>query len=447
MRIVVIGAGAAGLAAATRAKRVKPDAEVVVFEATGEFSRGTCSLPYFLSRELDHPKFLQGATEADLREKGIDLRLHTKALRILPHQRTLHTEAERVQYDKLVVSTGSRSRSSGLNLCHNDSRVWRLRTVADVLKIKEQLQFHKYQTVGVIGGGYVGIEFAEALHNLGLKTTLFHRQPELMRLRPEISEEVTQLLQRRGVTVFLNHDVKEASVNSSRAEVCAMDRTTGQTTRHHFDALALAVGIEPETHLLSDAGARLGTTGAVIVNSRGETSLSNVFACGDGVEIPNSEGGPGRWVPLATTAARLGRVCGENAANGGKRLGSHLGALCVRLFDRQLGVLGQPRDWTHSEHICFQWGQPDHPFPRRREGCGVVFSDRRTGRIQGLQALGPEAGHLVDLVSLAADRGLTLEDLQDQDFCYTPPLSGLWSPLYLAARKASKRDLSGGCRP
>jgi len=258
-----------------------------------------------------------------------------------------------------------------------------------------------------------------------------------MGLRPEIGARVRELLNQHSVSTHLNQQVRQCLLDDDAVRLELDCLTTGRTSTHRFDAVALATGIEPETTLLREAGARLGASGAVQVNSRGETSLSNVFACGDGVEVPNRDGGLGRWIPLATMAARLGRVCGENAANGSARLGNGVGALSLRLFDRQLGVLGQPRDWTDAHMTNFEWGRDEHPFARRRKGYGVLFSDPRTQKLKGLQAVGPEAGHLVDLVSLGLERGLTIEELQDQDFCYNPPLSGLWNPLYLASRKAT----------
>lgn len=446
MKIVVVGAGAAGLAAATRAKRVNPEAEVIVFEATSEYSRGTCSLPYLLSGELQDPRLLQGIQAETLAERGIDLRLNTKALEIQPHQRRLQTEGESLQYDRLIVSTGARARRpEGWTLPLDSPTAWSLRSLSDVSKIKKAVSDLGVTTVAVIGGGYVGVEFAEALQILGLQVTLFHRQSTLMRSDPDLNSRIVELLRSRGIRVELDTEIRQVEADGKGYCLSGRKAQAGDVQSQH-QAVALALGIEPEASLLQSAGARVGSSGAVVVSARGETNLSNVYACGDGVEVPSSRGGPGRWIPLATAAARLGRVCGENAAGGSRRFGSALASLSLRLFTEELGFVGLPQDWQGCQKTPFSWGSPNHPFLRRQGGHGVLFSDPRSGRLRGIQVLGKQASHLVDLVSLCVEQDLTVQDLQEQDFSYNPPLSGLWHPLYLAARTAEKstRQYSGG---
>lgn len=438
MNIAVVGAGAAGLAAATRAKRINPQARVVVFEAGREFSRATCSLPYYLSGEIGDFNQLQGVSQAQLAEQGIELHLETPALKIDPTGRKLETAAETLRYDKLIASTGSRRKGySHLGICMSQPRVWDIRTIADVKKIQLDLSTGTIRKVAIVGGGYVGLEMVEALTKRGLEVTLFHRQDNLMKLDSRISNLIVEELRDHGVQVHCGCEVLEISVSPNGGRLTFRAGNQNQTSQ--FDAFGVCTGIEPETKLLSAAGARCGESGAVLVSERGETSLSNIYACGDGVEIPSVTGGPGRWIPLATTAARLGRVCGENAAGGSRRLGHQAGALAVRFFQSQLGVVGQPNDWEFCECLEFQWGSERSPFSLRRPGAGVLLVDPRTERIRGLQAVGPTASNLVDLVSLGMDREMTLSQFQEQDFCYNPPLTGMWHPLYLAARSAEKR--------
>lgn len=422
------------MAAATRARRFNPQAEIIVVEATGEFSRGTCSLPYLLSGEIEHAEQLQVTTLSALESERIELRLHTTASCLHPSQRKLETSGSTLFYDRLIVSTGSKPKDSQVFPCSEHPRLWRLRTIRDVQEIRQQLNDRSLRRVAVIGGGYVGIEFAESLCTLGLEVTIFQRQATLMRLSPEISDSVCRCLQQNGIRVLLESEVSKADPETGLLHY----RCGGQNLSDTFHAFADCGGIEPEPSLLALAGARLGPSGAVLVDSRGETSLSNVYACGDAVEIPHPKGGRARWIPLATTAARLGRVCGENAAGGSRRLGANYGALSLRVFERQLGTLGQPQDWENCSSLRFQWGSESSSFPRRRAGQGLLFFERSSERLRGLQAFGCEAGQLVDILSLSVDKNLTLADLQEQDFAYNPPLSGLWHPLYLASRKAEK---------
>lgn len=443
-RILVIGAGAAGLAAATRAKRVHPEAIVTVFESGREFSRGTCSLPYYLSGEIDDGRSLQGVSAEYLADLGVELSLETPVLEIQPHQRRLVTAGPTLLYDKLIVATGSRQRrATFIDLDPSLPGLWKLKTMADAEKIQTDIRSRRPHTVAVVGGGYVGLEVAEALSKRGLRVTVLQRGSTLARLHPRIDQAVAGSFREVGVEIRCSTEVERIT-----AERDSFFITTGDSGGHRrterFDAVLLSHGIEPDSRLLSQAGARLGPAGGAVVTARGETSLSSVYACGDGVELPNAWGGPTRWVPLATAAARLGRVCGENAVGGSLRIGSSQGALAVRLFDRQLGTLGRPGDWDDCTEVTFHWGSDSSPFPRRRGGVGVLYLDRRSDKIRGLQAFGAEASQLVDVVSLACEQGMTLEELSLLDFAYTPPLSSLWHPLYLAHRTREK--LSRGTR-
>lgn len=440
MKILVVGAGAGGMAAATRARRVNPSAQITVIEAGCEFSRGTCSLPYFLSGELRDERHLWGTDHQRLSEQGIELKLETRATRLLPTRKVLETTRDSYQYDKLIVGTGSRAKSvEPLGLNPAEPRVWQLRTVADVRKIHSEIGALSIRRVAVIGAGYVGLEAAEALCRRGMQVTLFHQNSTLVRLDDHLNDRLLEELRSRGIEVNLDTKVESVELASGQLTSSGPDGPA----QAHFDAFLTSCGIEPEAGLLVDAGARTGRSGAVQVSARGETGLNGVYACGDGVEIPNSRGGPGRWIPLATTAARLGRVCGENAAGGSRRLGTALAALAVRVFDLELGLVGLPEDWQACRPIRFEWGESNHPFPQRRQGRGVLFVDKQRETLKGLQVLSPEGSKLVDLASLCIEQGLTLSDLQDLDCCYNPPLSSLWHPFYLASRVGEKERTVG----
>ena len=440
MKILVVGAGAGGMAAATRARRVNPSAQITVVEAGREFSRGTCSLPYFLSGELQDEQQLWGTDRQRLSEQSIELKLETRATRLRPTQKILETTRDSYHYDKLIVGTGSRAKSSeSLGLKLGEPRVWQLRTVEDVRKIRREIATLSIRKVAVIGGGYVGLEAAEALCRRGLQVTLFHQNSTLVRLDEHLNRGLIGVLRAEGIEVRLHTTVEKVELATGQLHSSGPDGPGCA----HFDAFLVSCGIEPEADLLIEAGARTGRSGAVVVSARGETGLNGVYACGDGVEVPNSRGGPGRWIPLATTAARLGRICGENAAGGSRRLGTTLAALAVRVFGLELGLVGLPQDWEACRGVQFEWGEPDHPFPRRRRGRGVLFVDKQRETLKGIQVLCPEASRLVDLASLCVEQELTLSDLQDLDCCYNPPLSSLWHPFYLASRVGEKESTVG----
>lgn len=436
----MIGAGAAGMAAATRARRVDSSARITVLEASQEYSRGTCSLPYYISGEV-RLESLTGISREALAEARIDLCLGTRVSSLDTRQRVVRAGGREFAYDRLIASTGGRSKGvATVSLPGGHPRLWTLRSIADAEALKDALVSLGPRKVAVIGGGYLGLEMAEVLTMRGCQVTIFHRQPTLMRLLPSCASRLLEELHRHGVTVKTGCEVCLVDPDC-RQRTVEYRRGSGPRQVEGFDAVFLACGIEPETTLLGAAGARLGAHGGVLVDSRGQTSLADVWAAGDGVELPSGRGGLSRFVPLATAAARLGRVCGENAAGGSLRLPEMRAAVAVRAFTLQVAAVGHPEDWVSAECHSVAFGSPTG-LPRRRPGQGVFFTEPRAGRLLGAQFVAPEASALADLASLAMGQEMTLDQLQDLDASYTPTLSSLWHPFYLVARQ-SQRQLAG----
>ncbi len=440
-KIVVIGAGAAGLAAATRARRVDPQARITVLEATREYSRGTCSLPYYLSGELGSAELLKGISQEELSRRNIDLLLESRVEKIDPLRRQVFANRRSWDYDRLVVCLGSRSRPVplvGQNFSH--PRLWTLRSIADADRIRQSLRELKPRRVAIIGGGYLGLEMAEVLALSGCRATIFHRQATLMRLHPDTHETVVRTVLRHGVDLRLECEVSLVDPDC-RSRTVEFQTKNGARESLGFDAVFLAPGVVPNTGILAEAGARLGSHGGVLVDARAETSLSGVYAAGDGVEVPSSWSGRSRYVPLATVAARWGRVCGENAAGGSLRGPSSLECISIRLFETEVASVGHPQDWETADSLTLDIGG-DSPFARRRSGRATFLTDSRTQRLVGAQFVAPQASAWADLASLAIREEKTLADLGELDLSYTPPLSSLWHPFLLAGRQAEKARYS-----
>ncbi len=425
------------MAAATRARRIDSSAEITVLESTEEYSRATCSLPYYVSGEIAHRQALTGIARDTLDEARIDLRLNARVGKIAPGERHVYLQGgSRLAYDRLIVCTGSRPKRLPTTF-QEHPRLWQMRSVAQADAVRIGLAEFKPQSLAVIGGGYLGLEMAEVLTELGLKVTVFHRQRTLMRLFPGCHESVLAELAAHGVQIRLEHEVTLVDPDSRERTVEFRDHG-GHLRCEGFDAVLLASGVEPNSELLAGAGARTGPLGGVLVDGRGETSLSGIYAAGDGVEIPSQRGGLPRFVPLATSAARLGRVCGENAAGGSLRLPESQACLAIRLFALQVAAVGHPADWAQAETHTIDFGQASSRFPRRRSGRATFLCEPGGGRLLGAQFVAPEGAALADLASMALSQRLTLSQLQDLDACYTPPLASLWHPFYLAARQAGK---------
>ncbi len=432
---MVIGAGAAGMAAATRARRFDPQAHITVLEASGEFSRTTCSLPYYVGGELEGSHSLAAATRDGLAEMRIDLRLNHRVSRIEPSPRRVIIDGTSIEYDRLVVGVGSRPRP--VPVLSQGSSLWSLRDAKDARAIREVMDSRPPRSVAVVGGGYLGLEMAEVLTRRGCRITLFHRHQNVMRLLPQTDEIVRSELLHRGVTLRLGCEVRLVSPEASQASV-EFDDAEGVRRTEVFDAVLLTAGVVPETDLLAKAGARVGPSGGVVIDSRGETTLSGVYAAGDGVEIPKPYGGGGRCVPLATNAARWGRVCGENAAGGSLRGPAPWGCVGIRLFDSQVASVGHPEEWEAADPVTVSV-EPEPHFAPRARATAVFLQDRRSGRLLGAQFVGPQALAWADLASLALHKEMRVSEFSELDLAYTPPLSALWHPFTLAARVAEKR--------
>ena len=438
-RIVVIGAGAAGLAAATRARRVDPQARVTVLEATREFSRGTCSLPYFVSGELTSSEVLVGISADELRRRDIELSLENRVEAVDPLRRQLHTSRGRLDYDRLVVSLGSQSRTVSTGEQH--ARLWSLRTIADAERILESFREFSPRRVAIVGGGYLGLEMAEVFALKGCRPTVFHRQPTLMRLQPEAHDLVEQTTSEHGIELKLGCEVKRVEPGC-RSRTVEFQTQEGRLEALGFDAVFLAPGVVPCADLLAKAGARLGENGGVLVDTRAETSLSGVYAAGDGVELPCSWGGRSRYIPLATVAARWGRVCGENAAGGSLRGQAALGCVSVRLFETEVASVGYPKDWTEAISVTLKLPGAS-PFPKRQRGCATFLVEPRTERLIGAQFIAPQASAWADLASVAMRNEMKITELAELDLSYTPALSNLWHPFLLVARQVERARYSG----
>lgn len=432
-KILVIGGGTAGMAAATRARRIDPSSSITVLEASQEFSRGSCSLPYYVGHEIVDSKYLIGTSIEHLKSLDISLKLDTQVRKIDSRKRELITNGRSYSYDRLIVSSGSCLKAVPIaSSVLNHPRLWTLRTIADAQRIKDLLGRKPEQRVGIIGGGYLGLEMAEVLTNSGCKVSIFHRGQTLMRLDPTCHSLIATELSLHGISI---HTECEVSLVEPREQNAVVEyKSQGRRQTIAFDALLLTPGIRPKSELLAEAGARLGPWGAVIVDRRGYTSLDGILAAGDAIEQPGNHSGSSRYVPLASSAARLGRVCGENAAGGSSLYSPSTACISARIFGLQASTVGHPDDWENAVPYRVSFGSESPAFRRRGRGQAVFLVDPRTERLLGAQFVAPEASALADLASLALRQELMIRELEDLDFSYTPPLSSLWHPFYLAAR-------------
>lgn len=457
IRIIVIGANAAGAKAAAKARRIDPRAEITVVDR-GEFiSYGACGIPYYVSDTVADVKELMSTPVGVVRDaaffrkvKGVEVITGTEAVAIDRSAGTV-TFYERssgkttvLPYDRLVLATGSSPSIPPLeNMgCPN---ILTVKTLEDAQLIKEKAAPGK--SVCIVGGGLIGLETAEALRERGMAVTVVEMREQLLPgvLDPEMARLVEKHLQEKGVTVL------------TACTVAGFDGTTrvekAITTRGEVlaDLVILAPGVRPNVTLAREAGLEIGETGAIAVNERLQTSDPAIYACGDCCETTHLVSGRKIFVPLGSTANKQGRVAGINAAGGASTFSGVLGTAIVKVFEMNAGKTGLTE--TEARSLGYQVETvlapaPDraHFFPGAKPIALKLVADKATGRVLGLQAVGLGAvDKRIDAAVSAITFGATADQLAQLDLAYAPPYAAAMDNLIVAA-DILRNKLSGHAR-
>lgn len=431
------------MAAATRARRCSPEARIVVVEQGPQVALSVCGLPYWLSGQVPRWQDLIAANPQHLREEqGLELLLEHRATTLDTGGKCLEVldlrsgRPRQLRYDRLVVACGGRPNRAGLVGGQGDN-VFSITNLGDAQRLDDFLRSRRPARALIVGGGYLGLEMCEALTRRGLKVTLLEATSSLLGLHSQLSQAVEHELSRHGVEVHTHTRVD--GLEGTLGQPPARARTScGQSFA--ADLFFLALGVSPEPGLLKAAGAALGSSGAVKVDRRAATSLASVFACGDCVEVEHRLPGRRAYLPLATTASRLGRVAGQNAAGQTQFFSGALGTVAVKVFELQAAVtglsLGQAHAWDlTAETIEVATGAASSYYPDAGDSRLSLCVERDSGRILGGQVVANRgAAGRVNVLATAIEAGLRWSDLERLDLAYTPPLAPLWDPLFLAAR-------------
>ena len=443
MRIVIVGGVAAGMSAATRAKRQNPDAEVVVYERGGYISYGACGLPYVIGGEVENFEQLIARTPERMRGEGIHVRLghdvtgvDSKAQTITVCENGGATRTE--PYDRLLIATGvspirpdwARTDAAGVHV---------LRDIPDGRAIEASLKGAKRGII--VGGGYIGLELAEALHSRGLSVALLERNPSVAGrvLDPEYQQRVQGELEANDIDVRCGVTVEALTAKNGRV--------TGVQTDQGLlrgDVVMVAVGVRPNVGLAKSAGVKLGKTGAIRVDKHQQTNVPHIYAAGDNTESIQRVTRRHVHVPLGLTANRMGRVAGVNMAGGEAQFPGIVGSGIFKVFNLgvartgltqneadALGLSAVSVDVTSTDHA---WYYPDAAPIHVR-----LTSERGTGRLLGAQILGhPSSVKRIDVIAALLHSRGKVHDLAEVDLSYAPPFSSVWDVLLVAAGKASQ---------
>ncbi|MHC3438529.1 FAD-dependent oxidoreductase [Natrialbaceae archaeon A-gly3] len=459
---VVVGGDAAGMSAASKAKRDDPDLEVVVFEKGEWVSYGACGLPYYVKGEIQSLEDLVSVTPEQFREeRDIDLRTGHEVVAIDPDERTVTAESadgEVVQpYDHLLIATGAAATIPPIPGTDLEG-VYTLGSMSDGKELREYVararEDHDLEQpdsgpacqyleecvgpVGVVGGGYIGIEMAEALAENGFEVNLFQRGERVLKGFSEAtSDAVREHLEGQEVTVHLEADVRELA-----GEEC-VETVVTEDGRVDVEMVLLGTGVRPRTDLAEEAGIELGETGAIATDAYRETNLPDVYAAGDCAEATHTLTGEPAYVPLALTANRHGRAIGQTVAGRPTEGGTVAGTAAVKAFDLEAARTGIV-DHEAAREAGFEPVTETITaksragyYPENGTVTVTLTADGESGRVLGASLVseyGEGAVHRSHALVAALEEGATVFDVENYDLAYAPPFNTTWDPVLVASK-------------
>jgi NADPH-dependent 2,4-dienoyl-CoA reductase/sulfur reductase-like enzyme/rhodanese-related sulfurtransferase len=446
MKIIIVGGVAAGATAASRARRLDERAEITLLERGPYVSYANCGLPYFLSGAIQDRNALLLQTPAGFRERyAVEVRVGTEAVEIdRPARRVLARGPagdEWLPYDKLILAQGGlpvMPPVPGIDSPH----VFRLWTVPDMDRLQDHLERVRPRTAVVVGGGFIGLEMAEAFRARGLETTVVELVPTVMAVMdPEFGGLVARELEANGVRVLTGVGVLGVDTEA---------KTVSLSDGRHLsaDVVLFSVGVRPELSLARQAGLEVGPSGGLQVNENLQTSDPDIYAAGDMIEVTHKVSGRRVRIPLAGPANRQGRIAASNALGVPMAYAGAVGTSVVKIFDATAGMTGlsekAARDAGFAVGVAML--HKNHHagyYPGAQELSLKIVYDRETSRLLGAQAFG-HAGvdKRIDVLATALQGRFTLADLAELDLAYAPPYSSANDPINIAAF-IGLNDISG----
>ena len=342
MKVLIVGGVAGGASAAARIRRLDETAEIKVFERSGYISYANCGLPYYIGDVITDPEALTLQTpESFFARFRIDMKIYHEVTAIHPDQKTISVkdlktgEEFEESYDKLILSPGAKPtqpRLPGVGM----EKLFTLRTVEDTFRIKEYIRRHQPKSAVLAGGGFIGLELAENLKDLGMDVTIVQRPKQLMNpFDADMASFIHGEMRKHGVKLVLGHTVDGFEEKDGGVDVLLKDEAP-----LHADLVVLAIGVTPDTHLAKEAGLELGIKGSIVVNDRMETSAPDIFAAGDAVQVKHYVTGQDALISLAGPANKQGRIIADNICGGDSRYPGSQGSSVIKVFDLTAAVTG-----------------------------------------------------------------------------------------------------------
>ena len=440
MKVVIIGGVAGGATAAARLRRLDEQAEIVVFERSGYISYANCGLPYYIGGVIEDPEALTLQTpESFFARFRVDMRVHHEVTALHPDRKTVSVknletgEEFEEPYDKLLLSPGAKPtqpRLPGVGL----EKLFTLRTVEDTFRIKDYIRQNHPKSAVLAGGGFIGLELAENLRELGMEVTIVQRPKQLMNpFDPDMAAFIHSEVRANGVKLALGYTVEGFQERDGGVDVLLKD-----SAPLHADMVVLAIGVTPDTALAKEAGLELGLKGSIVVNSRMETSLPDIYAVGDAVQVRHSVTGQDVLLSLAGPANKQGRIAADNICGGDSRYLGSQGSSVLKVFGMTAAVTGvsetnAKKAGLDADAVVLSPMSHAGYYPGGKLMTMKVIFEKETFRLLGAQIVGYEGvDKRIDVLAAAIHAGLTAIRLKDLDLAYAPPYSSAKDPVNMA---------------
>ena len=440
MKVVIVGGVAGGATAAARIRRLDEAAEIIVFERSGYVSYANCGLPYYIGGVIADPEELTLQTPENFYSRfRVAMKVRHEVTGIHPERKTVSVrnlgtgEEFEESYDKLLLSPGAKPTQPPLPGVGLD-RLFTLRTVEDTLAIRNFVEREHPKSVVLAGGGFISLETAENLRELGLDVTIVQRPKQLMNpFDPEMAAFIHAKLREHGIKLLLGRSVEGFESVPGAVQVLLKDEAPLAA-----DMVVLAIGVTPDTRLAKEAGLALGAKNSIVVNDRMETSVPGIYAVGDAVQVKHFITGENALVSLAGPANKQGRIAADNICGGDSRFTGAQGSSVIKVFDMTAAATGinertAKAAGINCDKVYLSPASHAGYYPGGRVMTVKVLFEAGTYRLLGAQIVGYEGvDKRIDVLATAIRAGLTALELKELDLAYAPPYSSAKDPVNMA---------------
>ncbi len=443
MKLVIIGAVAAGMSAASKLKRLDPSINITVYEKGKDVSYGACGMPYYVSGEIESDQDLVARTPEAFRKKGIDLHLKHEVTHLEPGNKEIRVHGLEndtkfsATYDVLLIATGA----SAIRLPIEGSElkgIHTLGTLEDSRRLHKVLREETIKKVAIIGGGYIGVEISETLRKLGKEVTMIEQEAHVLpKFSSMVGETVEDYLRENGVELLLEERVEKYTGTTNVEQVHTNSKTVD------VDLVIEAIGVRPATKFLEKTDIDRLDNGAIKVNDAMETNLEAIYAAGDCAAYPHKLTGELAYIPLGTHANKAGRVIAERISGMDSRFQGVIGSSVLKAFELEVartGLTTEEAKAFNSDSITIKAPDRSGYYPGATPINIQVTYDLETCKILGVEMVGEQGvAHRINVAATAISSGLTAHDVSQLDMAYAPPFSPVWDPLQTACNQIKCR--------